>query len=538
VRRFWKLAGVTALAVIVGPVLAAAPAFADGPSGYGFDDTPHVIVGGGSDTTWKVMTALTGLYNTSAGCVNQLSILPTTNDCLTTSGVHDAWGGAAPYLGNWQHDTIAQAYPAGSSTGIASLNGFVSGANSPTYNGAVNPFPGYSGLSGVDGGNWTSTASGPQVDFARSSRTPKTSGGDCNLADSSVTPARVSGNELVCDTFWGYAEDSIQIVTFNSRVSQVQTLLDASNGGLTANDLDKIYKCQYTQWGQVPGLASLGTDPIVPWGMNTNSGTYNTFRDYIRSNTSPADTTFDPNTAGNGWNGPGTTCARLTKDTTQPGNVFVPPLENDIKPLAADPANIGSALSSTASSVNNPANWLWWGSFGVFSAFPYTSSTTVGTFAVNGGAAPLNSPLIGPGGNYGAEPASNTTLAGTYGLVRTLYHVTRKPDADCAAANKSSSGSCSTMTGTDQTDFPGSVSGPSIGGGNVDINVAGGTSGVSGGIREFTRWLCRVGGTQYPNDPFTGRNYFQEIKGAINGAGFTIAPASIHTPGSSCQVVS
>jgi hypothetical protein len=70
------------------------------------------------------------------------------------------------------------------------------------------------------------------------------------------------------------------------------------------------------------------------------------------------------------------------------------------------------------------------------------------------------------------------------------------------------------------------------------VNVAGGTGAVSGGVREFTRWMCRIGTTQHQNDPFTGRNYFQEIKGAINGAGFTIAPASIHTPGSFCQVVS
>ena len=345
-RRFWKLASVAALAVIVGPVAAAAPAWADGPSGYGFDDTPHVVVGGGSDTTWKVQTALTALYNTSAGCTNQLSILPTTNTCLTTGGTPDPWGGSNPFLGNWQHDTIAQAYPAGSSTGIASLNGFVNGANTPTYNGAVNPFPGYSGLAHVDGGTWSSTASGPQADMARSSRAASTSGGKCNLADSTRTPARVSGNELVCDTFWGFAEDSIQIVLFNSRVTQVQTLKDglvsgSTGGGLTANDLFHIYHCDYTQWGQVPGMSSLGTDPIVPWAMNTNSGTYNTFRDYVRANTSPAQPTFDPNTSGAG-NG---NCVRLTKDPNQVG-VFVPPLENDIKPLAADPANIGSALST------------------------------------------------------------------------------------------------------------------------------------------------------------------------------------------------
>src|SRR6476620_5752650 len=117
VRRFWKLAAVTALAVIVGPVMAAMPAGASGPTGYGFDDTPHVVVGGGSDTTWKVMTALTALYNTSAGCTNHLVVNTDLNTCLTDANP-DPWGTASPYLGNWQHDTIAQAYPAGSSAGI------------------------------------------------------------------------------------------------------------------------------------------------------------------------------------------------------------------------------------------------------------------------------------------------------------------------------------------------------------------------------------------------------------------------------------
>jgi hypothetical protein len=525
VRRFWKLAAVTALAVLVGPVMAALPAGATGPTGYGFDDTPHVVVGGGSDTTWKVMTALTALYNTSAGCTNHLVVNTDLNTCLTDANP-DPWGGAAPYLGNWQHDTISQAYPAGSSAGITALNAYTGSngapAGPPNYAGAANTFPGYSGLAHVDGGTWTAgTAAGNvEPDFARSSRAASTSGGRCALADSTRSPARTAGNELVCDTFWGYAEDAIQLVLFNSRVGQVQSLLDGSGGGLTADDMFHIYKCDYTTWGQVPGLSSLGTDPIVPWAMNTNSGTYNTFRDWVRSTaTAAGHTTFDPNTTG------GSTCTRKVHDPAS--NTDNPALENDVKPLANDPANIGSALSSSASSVNNPANWIWWGSFGVFSAFPYTVSTTVGGFAVNGGAGPLDSPLLGGGSDFGAEPSSSNTLAATYGLVRTLYHVTRKPDADCAEANKSASGSCNTLAG-----------GPSIGGSNTDINVAGGTSGVSGGVREFTRWLCRVGTTQHANDPFTGRNYFQEIKGAINGAGFTITPAAIHTTGSFCQVVS
>ena len=40
--------------------------------------------------------------------------------------------------------------------------------------------------------------------------------------------------------------------------------------------------------------------------MNTNSGTYNTFRDYVRTHTSPPQSSFDPNTAG--------ACVRKTKD--------------------------------------------------------------------------------------------------------------------------------------------------------------------------------------------------------------------------------
>ena len=114
--------------------------------------------------------------------------------------------------------------------------------------------------------------------------------------------------------------------------------------------------------------------------------------------------------------------------------------------------------------------------------------------------------------------------------MRTLYQqVTRKPDADCPDTDKAANGSCNTIAGGPT--IPGS-------GGVADVNVQGGTSGTSGAIREFTRWICRIGTTQEANDPFTGRNYFLEIKGAINGAGFTITPASLRTPGSSCQVLS
>ena len=105
---------------------------------------------------------------------------------------------------------MAQANPAGSSTGIASLNGYTGGAFAPTYIGAVDFVPLRRSVD--DRAGWRHVvvigSPAPQVDFARFVADPgKTSGGDCSLADSNVSPPRTSGNELVCDTFWGYAED-------------------------------------------------------------------------------------------------------------------------------------------------------------------------------------------------------------------------------------------------------------------------------------------------------------------------------------------
>ena len=49
-KRLWKAAiAAVGLAVLAGPVLAASPAGATPPTGYGFDDTSHVIAGGGSN---------------------------------------------------------------------------------------------------------------------------------------------------------------------------------------------------------------------------------------------------------------------------------------------------------------------------------------------------------------------------------------------------------------------------------------------------------------------------------------------------------
>ena len=50
------------------------------------------------------------------------------------------------------------------------------------------------------------------------------------------------------------------------------------------------------------------------------------------------------------------------------------------------------------------------------------------------------------------------------------------------------------------------------------------STGTSGAVREFIRWMCRPGIAQQGLDPFTGNNYFNEITGALIGAGFTVLP--------------
>lgn len=122
----------------------------------------------------------------------------------------------------------------------------------------------------------------------------------------------------------------------------------------------------------------------------------------------------------------------------------------------------------------------------------------------------------------GSLPSSSNILSYAYPISRTLFHVTRKNDADCVKT----AGAC---------DFVGNP-GPAIASGGNDLNVTGGASGVSGAIREFTRWLCRPGTAQQKVDPFTGTNYNSEITTGINTAGFTIIGATWKTSGSRCRV--
>jgi hypothetical protein len=300
--------------------IGATPASAATNLSYGFDGNAHLIVGGGSDTTWTTMIALGDLWNEDNTVFNNNTNSPgssgttcsvVTSATLNPSGSYPAPSGTPianqraikqqtnaptnqnPGGTNCNHDAVAEAYPAGSSTGIASLNNNSKGTAgpypylgtnetlSPTNNNATaTPAPvvvtaingstaavtsgtaittvtlqsvpediaanatltltnGTTPLNLTAPTAVTSTAGASVVvtvnsaiagdtytpgsatvtdaawvattfngygtpDFARSSRQPNLSGGNC-----------AGGNELTCDTFWGFATDGVQIFTWN-----------------------------------------------------------------------------------------------------------------------------------------------------------------------------------------------------------------------------------------------------------------------------------------------------------------------------------
>lgn len=438
---------------------------------YGYDYNAHIVTGGGSDTTYKMMVALSDIYNTSsiAGCVANTSQSngpgQAVNMCTSTTAPTTA-------NANYERDTVAQASPTGSGAGIASLNS-----------------DSFDKVKGDVAGNYPyQGASSPNqiVDFARSSRAPNTTGGNC-----------VGGNELTCDTFWGYAEDGVQVFGFGSAHS-------GSAINLTPAQLYGIYSCSITTWGALLGTSD--TQPIVPFGLNKASGTYSTFNNYLIAN-GGAPKGFTVNDKPSGFPYPSGGCVREL--TT--GN----PFENDVKPLFADVENNQGGLSTGG--VNDPNNWFWFGSYGLLSAFPYDNNFTSKTGTSYSGA---------PDQVNGIGPSSSTIFDQSYPIVRTLFHVTPKASADCPTTG----GAC---------DFAGNP-GPTVtgvsGATGADLNVAGATGGTAGAVREFTRFLCRSGSLAQPVDPYTGTNLANELTAAKTGSGFTSVPTQARTAGSSCDV--
>jgi ABC-type phosphate transport system substrate-binding protein len=465
VKRWFKAVATFASVAAIGIGLVAAPAGAAVPNpGYGWETSPafgHLIVGAGSDTTYRVMTSLSDLYAGSGGCLVDLSS-STANTCLA-----DASQGDATLLGNWQHDTVAEAYPSGSSAGINALNG------TGSYDGTVGGTP----------------------SFARSSRSNN------NAA------------ELAADTFWGFAEDGIEVVVFNTRgtAGALTTPAPDPNGTVAAHTLkltwatlDKIWTCQYTTWSQIPelGITVNGPEdgPIVPWSMNSKSGTQATFTKDVAN--ASGDAGFATNT---------NPCDRVLANGSNP-------FENDIKPLFNDananpdirqggPTGTPAGLSNVATSTQNPVNWIWWGSFGELSTFTFKYKYTIGGNTYQAYPAPVQ----------GFLPSTTNVGDGSYPLARELYTVTKWQDADCPRTGVSPNATC------DSSQY---ANGPNLPTAGKDINVAGAQGGTSGAVREFVRFICRSSTAQFGLDPYTGKNYLSEINGALTASGFTTIPVA------------
>ncbi len=364
--------------------------------------------------------AVGGGSDTTYNVIQRLEALYNAAPGCTVSTANDANKGlctnptsVTPDQGNFDHDLMVSAAPTGSGSGVNAL------------------------LS-------TGFANHPAIAYARSSRGPNTG----------------ETNEL---TFWGYARDAIAVMTFGTR----------SAVSLTQAQLVGIYSCNaaFDTWGEVLGTSD--TSPVIPWDMNSASGTRASFVSYLGG------ITF------------GSCVRKLTSGTS--------PFENDVKPILLD---LGAdATAGTADDDEN--NYIWWMSYGAWATYPYVKNAP----ATVGGPV-VNSNLVGIGGTL---PSAANINSGVYPIVRTIYHVTKNTDADCVGAAGATCGA-----------------GP---------ETAGADTGVGGAVREFTEFVCRpttttvnpITGVNYRTEVVRALNAegFQQIPTA----------SGLRTAGYGCQIL-
>jgi ABC-type phosphate transport system substrate-binding protein len=450
-RTKYVLGAMVALCTTLG---AVGVTHADPPANTGWDENPDLAVGGGSDTTYLVAQRLEVLYNGAAGCAINTAELTAKGKCVTTApGVQ-----SGPTNGNYDHDIMVSATPTGSGSGVDALR---------------------VGMAGVVAGTFTQY--NPQIDYARSSG-----------AGNSARFANL--------TYWGYARDSINVITFG-----------AAHSGLcvTKAELQGIYTLTINNWSQLKNCSgvSYASAPIIPWAMNSASGTNGTFNTYIAPTS----------TATNG---------RRLKSNDQA------PFENDIKPILADagPDNI------VGNADDDENNYIWWMSGGNWSQYPYTKNGCidgVGTYSpstglCSAGGTPIASSNAavsdtGTAGTY-VLPSTGTINNSTYPIPRTLWHVTRNIDADCRQS-AGTAGVCDNVGDNVYSDTAAEAT--------LVTNLPGYTAAKGGAVREFTRWLCRTASGAL--NPVTGRTALQDKNAALTAEGF--APTtSTNSAGYRCEV--
>lgn len=652
-------AGLLAVGITVGSAGVASATNATFPnSSYGFDGNAHLIVGGGSTTLFHMAQSLSVLWEDTIACQTNLF---TTHNSTGTAAYGDASSGTnasgsgsqsyppsgpafnqcsgdggttgttsanpQPYAGytaggNFDSDTVAIAEAAGSSAGILTLN-----SNNPAGTGPTDAYEGTNANIPTTGDTNAYTYSGSTVqlsngygspDFAESSRAAKTTGGKCAL-----TGPGGPNDELACDTFWGVGADGVEVATFDGNSGLYDgtqtasginnTVANLSNAtvtdALSAQDLFGVFNCDITTWGDLPewqaahanSVANLpdANAPIIPWAMNSNSGSFADFNLWVSKNAVGVPSGW---TINNG-------CERqLTTGGAAPKSL---PLENDFKPIVVEggdngynpslytwptagtawgasgqvaegePTNLAGVNDTTtfpkgdsstvgADSPQNPNNWIWVSSYGLLTQFPFLAnapapggSITTGLNTASGnvsynslGNAVCNASSGGctaaGGAAPGVEPSGTSIGGNTYPIERILSIVTKKSDADCPLTTANVCDFTLTDTGT-------SAVAVTDGNGSNDLDVNGATSGKGGAVREFVRWLCRSGGSvasysaatgatnSGPLDFYTGKiedptspngsnGEIQTV--AVGGSGFSPIPLSLRSPGSTCDVIS
>lgn len=293
-KRFKLLVGLAVLASTVAISSGAAHAAPAAPppaaDARGYDGFVDFLVGAGSDTTYPVEQEFEVLYNHQNGCI------PSATD-VGLGGVQNEYNecsNGAETAGdteneNWDHDVVVNAFPAGSGAGQRQL------ADGNTAVGCDTDPAGY------------------EVDFARSSSDQGT-GGIYN-----------------CLTFFGYAKDGLNVLTFQGRAP-----LDFNIGGGGDLDLANIFsnqdgQCLTRTWSELTGNPA-DTARVEVYGIQTSSGTYISFNNAIPG---------DPNA-----------CA------VAQGHAAC--FENNVM--------TNPVVGCSAAALNN-VNTIWWGSYGDLATF-------------------------------------------------------------------------------------------------------------------------------------------------------------------------
>ena len=231
-----------ATAIVVGSAFAATAANAAPPPGT--SGGPDHVRSTGSDTTYDMMSRLDTLYNASVGCNLNIATPDFGNTC----------GAGGTDTENYDHDTVVEEYPIGSSNGISKMR--------------------------------TSDVTVPAIVSARSSRAIK-----------AATDNTTKENGVVGSSF---AKDGLSVMVFlglksASAPNNVPGFAgDPSTVSLTVTQLERIFSgagggCA-TDWSQIGNPGGL-TGAITPYGLQTGSGTYQAFDNLI---------TGDPNACANG----------------------------------------------------------------------------------------------------------------------------------------------------------------------------------------------------------------------------------------------